>query len=119
MQIVKGSSLIKKVTTRSDHSTDIVLNVGEIAPQELWYLFSFGWKSVYFLIGEQPINESNMPDIKDVIDKDTWQKSQSQRLRNVLYVYRKKKMKDKYKEFDNYYTIAMWRIIDRFKEELN
>ena len=118
MQLVKWAALVKKVTTKADHSNDIVLNVGEMAPQELWYLFSFGGSSVYFLIGEQPITSENMPDIKDVIDKDAWEKSPSQRLRNVIFVYRKETMMKKYPSFDSYYKYAMNRIVDRFKENL-
>ncbi len=47
------------------------------------------------------------------------QKSPSERLRAMLFIYWEQRLKDRYPDFEKYYMLQIDKIIEQFKNKLN
>lgn len=112
--LLKVPSTITKVTTMSDNGLRIQVDTMEIQPQEAGMVMMLKNKTGYFLFSEQApkIEDIDLPEIKT----DKGQKTESQRLRAVLYRVWEKKGKQG--NSDQFYKNYMDRVINKLKEEL-
>lgn len=99
--IFQTASTIENITTRKDHTLKITIGTQELAPEEKAKIFNLHAKIGWMLFSESPMQEADIPEERPEFSN---RKSDSQRLRNVLYVYWKKKeeqglMKKTFEEF--------------------
>lgn len=90
-----------------------------ITPEQLSELFALHDKVGWFFFLDKPevkINRSDLPDIPDVSLEDG-EKSPSQRLRAVLYIYWQQRT-DKTQDFELFYRRWMERTIESIKQQL-
>lgn len=111
---------IQKVETMSRHARIVVDTQETITPEQLSELFSLHDKVGYFFFLDKPeatINRDELPDIPDVILEDG-EKSPSQRLRAVLYIFWQQKT-SRTQEFELFYRRWMEKTVNAIKEQLN
>ncbi|MEI7632117.1 MAG: hypothetical protein WCJ60_02240 [bacterium] len=107
---------VEKIETRSDRTIKIVIGTSrEMSAEAKTALFSIADKNAFGVFStDDDITESDIPLGKP--DPMIKSKSESQRLRNTLFVLFKQRGAEG--TFESYYKQQMERIIDRFKEEL-
>lgn len=117
-QIISIPATISKVVTMADKSIRLQVDTQELDPDTKSRVFSLHEKLGYFFFSEAEIKakevlEVELPEI--VLDKD--EKSPSERLRSVLFIYwQQQGIKE---PFDIYYRRAMDKFISQVKEKLS
>lgn len=107
-------AVISKVTTMADGSIRLQVDTQEIPPEDKTRVFSLFGKLGYFFFAET--TTFKIPDKLPEIQLEKGQKSPSERLRGVLFVYwEQNKIKE---DFDTFYRRTMNRYIDSIKEKL-
>lgn len=118
MEILQAMGVISKVTTLVDGGVKVVVDTGEMAPQQMTHLFALKGKSGWFVFKEDQVRLEDVPEIDT--DLDEVGKTPAQRLRAVLYVlWEQQADKKAYPEFEVYYRSKLERIIDGLKEKLD
>ena len=107
---------IEGIATRADGTIKIILGTQELDPETVAKLFYFNRKHAKVLISDSNITEPESNVMDDFKMPGKAKKSQSQRLRGVLYRYWE--MNGKKGNFDEYYEVTMERIITHFKDKL-
>lgn len=114
---------IEKISTRKDGSRKVEIGTQEMGPEETAKLFEFEniFSKIYLT------NEGITQDAADQIDsvkiqlpsdnKPKKKKTQSQRLRDALYILWSK-TENEYSDFDNYYEDAMERLVSMVKDKI-
>lgn len=116
MKVLFQSS-IEKVETRKDRTVKIILGTSrEMSSEDTAQLFSLsGYDAWTLLSANDDITESDIPEAKpDPLIKT---KSQSQRLRNTLFVLWKQRGAEG--RFEDFYETMTERIIEWVKDKLN
>lgn len=103
MKISLSNAIIERISTRADNTIKVQLGLPELPPEEMTKLFS--------ALNKEVVEVEFEPELEG--------KSQSERLRNVLFCYWKEHLQDKYKDFKIYYQLQTEKIINRIKDELN
>jgi hypothetical protein len=108
-------SYLDKVSTLKDGSLKVTLHTQELDATDSAALFGLRNQLGWSLLSTNDINEEDIPDepAKDFRE----QKSQSQRLRAVLYVYWQQQGSTG--SYDQFYQNQMERFIDQVKEQLD
>jgi len=115
-EILKVPSEISRVQTMSDGGLRLYVDTQELNPGDKGLIMGLHKKIGWFLFSETEIDKEETLDLPDVkIEKG--QKSDSQRLRAVLYLLWEKQ--GKVGVFDDYYKRYMNRAIEVLKEKLN
>lgn len=108
--------IINSYTQLKDRWFKIVLETGELWPEQVLWLHQIYNKNAWATIGENPVN---FEEIKDQLPKALEQtpktKSQSQRLRSVLYLL----WKQQWEDWDKFYEKKMEEIIEFYKSKLD
>ena len=107
---------IGKVESLVDNSLKVSLYTSELPPKDAVDLFSMHSKQVYVVIGVNPIQEIPKDIIKAITAPKVEGKTQSQRLRNVLYRLRESEWVGG--SFEDYYPMKMEQMIEHFKSKL-
>ena len=95
---------IWQIATMSDWGCKITLYTPELPPEEMAYLFLAKKTGIADSIG---------------VEEKAWDwKSNSQRLRNTLYIYWENFEKNRYTFFNDFYTSWMEKKISEIKEKL-
>ena len=108
---------LKKVSSRADRSYDLTFSTRELGGEEAAFLLGQIHNEGWLLWGanETDVTELDIPDEK--ADSMTGQKTQSQRLRAVIYVlWEQKGSKDK---FEDFYRSYLESIIEQIKAKLS
>lgn len=116
--LFQTAAQIQKIETMSDGGCRVVLDTQEITePEKLSLLFKLKKGGVgWFLFKENEIAAEDVPEYNaDAFDEE---KSPSERLRGVIYVYFREVVGGNPKEFDAYYRNAIERHIQAYKEKL-
>lgn len=111
---------IQKVETMSRHARIVVDTQETITPEQLAELFALHDQVGWFFFLDKPeaqINRKELPDIPDVQLEDG-EKSPSQRLRAVLFIYWQQHLDPKKQDFELFYKRWMERTIIAIKEKL-
>ncbi len=88
MKLFQAPSTINKISTLVDSTIRIVVDCQELPPEQMAEIFRLKGKLGWFLFKE---NEIVIEDVPEVEAEFEGQKSLSERLRNTLYVYWKKR----------------------------
>jgi hypothetical protein len=108
---------IESIVSRKDRTIKIILGTQELSPSKAGELFSLLNHIASVYIASSEIDQSEIDQV-DKIDPEFKGKSQSQRLRNVLYLLYEQD-KEGFKEFDSYYRYKMDQIIDTYKSNIH
>ena len=107
---------IENITTRKDKTVKLTLGTQELSPANAGELFRLLGQLACCYISPKEIGQREIDQV-DKLEPEMGGKTQSQRLRNVLY-----KMWDQnhegYDEFNNYYHSKMDVLIEHFKSKL-
>lgn len=117
---MKGTLLscyIEGIKTRKDNTVAVTLGTQELSPAAAGSIFSLQNKLACVYISEKVIDQNEINQV-DQLDPDLPGKTQSQRLRGVLF-----KLFDRnnegYKDFDSYYRHHTEIIIEHLKKKLD
>lgn len=111
-------AIISGIRTLKDKSLRITLETQEITePREIAEVFSYSQKPCNVALKEGKFSDNELINIPEIQTEFKNDKSEGQRLRNVLYIYWKKNKPTK--EWDTYYKRQMEAFINKVKEELN
>lgn len=108
---------IENVTSRKDRTIKVTIGTQELSPAKAGELFSLlnHIASVYICSSE--IDQTEI-DLVDKVDPEFKGKTQSQRLRNVLFILWEQD-KEGFKDFDSFYRYKMDQIIDTYKSNIH
>jgi len=113
---LQTSAIIEKISTRVDNTISINISTQELEPSEAAILFTLKGKQGWFLFAENKFEKEDVPNEPAVEFKSD--KSPSQRLRSVLYIYWKDNT-NKAKTFDEFYKSWIEKKIQEIKDNLN
>lgn len=114
MKQITIKAFITSIRSRKDDSLGLSLETAkEMSPEEMVEVFKLHKQQVQAVF--IPLDEPNAPAL--VIDKDLEQKSQSQRLRGVLYVYWQQHGEQG--DFADFYRKEMEKLIEVYKRRLD
>lgn len=109
--------LIGGVRSLKDGSVSIVLETQEITPNKAAELFSYRNKLVAVYISpKETITQAELNQV-DQLDPEFQGKTQSQRIRNTLYILFSQDGEG-YKDFDSYYKAKTEAFITQLKSEI-
>jgi hypothetical protein len=115
--MLKVPSQITKVSTMRDGALRLQVDTQELQPQDKAELMSLHQVAGWFVFSESGIQEADIP--TDPVELD--QKTPSQRLRAILYVYWQKLdgEHNKVAPFDVWYATQMERLIEHYKQKID
>lgn len=108
-------AMITKVTTMSDHGLRIQVDTQEITPESKAELFNLHETLGWFFFHRAPISEINVKELPE-IKVERGQKTPSERLRAVLYIYWEQNRTDK--SFEEFYRETIEKYIESIKSKL-
>lgn len=103
-----------KIETLADGGNKLSLYTPALAPEEQTILFGFAHKQAYMALGANPIDQLEVP---EVLPEIKGEKSESQRLRNAIYV-KWDKLGRPMSGFPIFYRTEMEKLIDGQKAEI-
>ena len=89
--IFQVSSIIEQIKSLADNTWQLKVSTQELTPEQVASVAQLKGKQGWFLFSENTFNESDIP--KEQAPEFRDDKSPSQRLRNVLFVYWKENTK--------------------------
>lgn len=107
---------VESVSTRKDRTLKIVLGTQELSPSKAGELMGLMNKIAVTYISMKDINQSEIDQV-DKLDPEFGGKTQSQRMRNVLYKTFEHNSEG-FKDFNSYYQAKTEQIIDHLKTKL-
>jgi hypothetical protein len=110
------SSYIENITTRKDRSVKITLGTQELSQGKAGELFSLLNSLAVVYISAKEIDQKEIDQV-DKVDPELTGKTQSQRIRNVLYKLWEQD-KEGHKTFDQYYYAKTELFIDHLKSKI-
>lgn len=113
--IIQFSGIVDGISLRKDSTLTIKIGTQEMSPSESAEIFKFGNKQVWIGISEIAISKLDIPDEITEFDNE---KTPSERLRNVLWIYWDTKT-DKSKSFEDFRRTYMDKIINSIKDKLD
>lgn len=111
------ASYVENITTRKDKTVKVTLGTQELSPEKAGELFSMMNKLVLVYLSEKGIGREQI-EMVDKIDPDFGGKTQSQRLRDVLFRLWEVKPEG-FKTFQNYYHHKTDEIINHYKSKID
>ena len=107
---------INSIKTLNDGSLNLTINTPEVCPEEMTKLFELHRKEGWFHFALAPLEEKDLeiPEVKVEFKND---KTPSQRLRNVIFVWWEQLGSKG--SFDSYYKKVMENLIEQIKEKLD
>jgi hypothetical protein len=107
---------VENVSTRKDRTVKIVLSTQELSPYQAGQIFSFMNKLTATYFSEKDINRDEI-EFVDQVNPDLPGKSQSQRIRSVLYLLFQEN-NEEFKDFASYYQNKTEKYIEHLKSKL-
>jgi hypothetical protein len=112
------SVIVEGIRSRKDHTVAVTLGTQELSQGQAGELFNFNSKLCAVYISPKEGIDQKEIDQVDKLDVELGGKTQSQRIRNVLF-----KLYDQnaegFKEFDSFYKAKTEAIIEHFKTKIN
>lgn len=109
---------VERIATRKDKSVAITLGTQELTPAKAGELFEMQDKLVAIYLSPKDSIPQKELDQVDQLNPEFGGKTQSQRLRNVLYKLFEQN-KEGFKDFESFYKHHTEKIIDHFKTKIN
>ena len=113
MKSIKTKAIITGIRSKADRSLGLSVNTPELNPQEKALFFELQKLNIELTI--LPLDEQKIEDYQ--IDTDLNQKSQSQRIRSVLFLLWKQNSEGL--EFNEYYKDKTEKYIEHLKSKLD
>ena|ERR1035437_6160145 len=113
--MIECPGIIDSIRGNKDGSFSIKIETPELTPEESTKLFELRNIEMWLGMDRLPINKLDIPE--ETVEFKT-DKSDSQRLRDVLYVFWQTKTK-KEKTFEEFRKIQMEKFINLIKDKLN
>lgn len=110
--------IVEGIRTRKDHTLAVTLGTQELSQGQAGELFNINSKLCAVYITQKESIEQKELDQVDKIDVEFGGKSQSQRIRNVLYKLYEQNSEG-FKEFDSFYKAKTEAVIEHFKSKIN
>lgn len=104
------------IQTRKDNTIKVILGTQELDPAKAGELFTLNNKFGYCYLSQRTIDQSDI-EVVDELDPEFEGKTQSQRLRGVLFLLWKQD-DEGYKDFKNYYQAKTDKIIEHLKTKI-
>lgn len=111
------ASIVENITTRKDRTIKITLGTQEVSQGKAGEIFSLMNKLASVYISAEAINQRELEQI-DKIEPELQGKTQSQRIRNTLYILFSQN-NEGYKSFDDYYKHKTELYIEHLKTKIN
>lgn len=108
---------VENITTRKDKTIKITLGTQEISPSNAGELFRLLNQLAVCYISPKEISQKEIDQV-DKLDAEMGGKTQSQRLRNVLYKLYEQNAEG-FKDFNGYYYSKTEKIIEHYKEKID
>lgn len=115
-QIAQFQAQIDNITAKKDNTLSIRLGTQELNSNDTANLFEFRNKQIWVAFSEIGLKKEDLI-IPENLEFPN-EKSLSERLRNVIYVYWKQNRIKEYPDFEAYRKIQMEKIINTFKDKL-
>lgn len=109
---------IERIATRKDRTVAITVGTQELAPDKAGQLFHLQDRVVCVYISEKETIPQSEIDKVDALNPEFGQKTQSQRMRNVLYKLFEKNSEG-FKDFDSFYHHHSEVIIEHLKKKID
>jgi hypothetical protein len=111
------NGVIENLSTRADSTLKIVIGTPELSPNEVGELFAMRKKEVFVYIKDTGISKDEIEAIENH-ESEGGHKTQSQRLRGVLYRLWETE-NEGFTEFHNFYIAKTETIINHLKSKLS
>ena|SRR5688572_290865 len=111
------STYVENITTRKDHSIKITLGTQELSPGKSGELFNLLNKLAVTYISPKEVNQKEIDQV-DKLDPEISGKTQSQRIRSVLYLLYQQ-ANEGFKDFESFYRNKTEQYIEHMKGKLN
>jgi len=112
MKTIQTPAIIEGIRARKDRSLGLSVTTPELSIQEKAIFMELQGLNIDLLI--KPTGDENVPEYK--IEKDLNQKSQSVRMRSVLFILWKQDAEGM--DFENYYKAKMEKLIEHLKSKI-
>ncbi len=116
-KILQVPATIEKISTMVDGGNKITVTPPELTPEEMTILFTLKNKTGFMGYAERELQTEDF-EIPEPGKEFSTDRSPSQRLRSVIYVYWEKNT-NKSKTFDEFYRNYIDKIIEQIKEKLS
>lgn len=110
------SAIVENITSRKDRSVKLVIGTQEVSPNEAGQVFQYLHQLVTVYICPASIDNREIDQI-DKIEPELNNKSQSQRIRAVLYIWFSQGNQG-FKTFDEFYKAKTEQYIEHIKTKL-
>ncbi len=107
---------VENITTRKDRSIKITIGTQELAPSAAGDLFQYMNKIAVCYLSPKEVGSEEIEQV-DKIDPEFEGKTQSQRIRNVLYRLFSQDSEG-FKDFDSYYRNKTEKYIEHLKNKI-
>lgn len=116
MTTIQFQSIIDGVSKKKDGTLSIKLGTQELNKDDTAQIFDMGNKEIWVAFCEVPMDENDL-NIPEILTEFKSDKTPSQRLRDVLFVFWEKNKKGQV-EWEIYYRSQIDKIIDYVKDKL-
>jgi hypothetical protein len=117
-EILQIPAQITDVNLKGKNIRIKVETIQELTPEDELILLQVRNKVGYFVFKPEKFIEEDIISLPEKYDLEAGEKTPSQRLRAVLYVFWKQKRKEKGVDFNSFYKEQMSRFIESVKEKL-
>lgn len=109
---------IESLSTRRDNTLKVVIGTSEMSPSQSGDLFSLQNKVVYLAIKTAEFQPAEIEMLSKASEDVDQGKSQSERMRNVMFILWKQD-NGGFSDFTDYYRSRTNKIIDQLKAKIN
>jgi hypothetical protein len=108
--------IVENITTRKDNTVKLTLGTQELSPSKAGEAFYLLNKMATCYLSPKEISQREIDQV-DKLDPAFEGKTQSQRIRNVLWLLHQQE-NEGFSQFDAYYKFKTEQIIDHYKSKL-
>lgn len=110
------ATTVENISTRKDKTVKITLGTQELSPSKAGELFDMMNKVAFTYINAKEIDQKDIDQV-DKLDPEIPGKTQSQRIRNVLFILWQQG-NEGFKDFQSYYVSKTERFIEELKMQI-
>ena len=114
--MIQFQAILDGVSKKKDSTLSLRIGTQELPAEDTAKIFELGNREVWVCMADVPVKEDDL-EIPEVLSEFKRDKSPSQRLRDVLWVFWDKSKKD-YVDWDTYYRNTIEKIVENIKDKL-
>lgn len=108
--------IVENISTRKDNTVKLTLGTQELSPSKAGEAFTLLNKMAMCYLSAKEVNQREIDQV-DKLEPEFGGKSQSQRLRNVLFLLHQQD-NEGFSQFDAFYKFKTEQIIEHYKTKL-